>query len=418
MMCRVCAAAALALAALPAAALAQRAVQSPSSEVAAPEEAAPPPPPGRLSGICGSQIVCGGEFTTQLQGMFSTASKLRGAVSDDSDLDVYANYRDWLSLYGTVKLERQRSDNLDSFFPDRNALFRSEGLTLRQLFLAVRPTASLTLYGGKIHPNFGSAYAETPGAFYNFGTDYEQDERIGVGAQYLLPESLGHRLRLSVESFFLDTSPLSQSLLARPSLDDPDPTVRPYRYSLGNFGPSNTHSLSSYTVALRGGEAERGLTYQLSFTREATADPTAKTETGESAGLSYDPGNGIPISSRLGVVPFIEYAHFDNFQTNPGLERHYLIGGLQFTYVRWQLSLAGGVRRTVDGANPPGLPFTNALAAQENRAWDHQENVTLTYAFPFAVSYDFTVGGGVNHATIAGRDSWSFGPTVNFGIKF
>lgn len=398
---------------------AQRAVQSPSSEVAAPG-AAVPPPPGVLPSACGALIVCGGELTAQLQALgISGSDQTKGAVSTDAALDLYANYSDWLSLYGTAKLERQRSDNLDSFFPGSNAFFRSEGLTLRQLFVAARPGAGTVLYGGKIHPNFGSAYEQTPGNFYNFGTDYEQDERIGVGVQYALPETLGHRLRVSLEAFFLDTSVLSESLLSRPAFDDPDPTVRVHRYSLGQFGPSNTNSLDSYTLAVRGGEPERGLTYQVSLTSEASDDVGARREFGQSIGMSYDPtGDGIPLGARLGVTPFVEYTHFSNFQANPGLERHYLVGGAAFHYVRWELDVSAGLRHTSDDNNAPGQAFTNAVATQERRAWDHQENVSLNYAFPFAISYDLAVGFGVNHVAVAGRHSWSFGPSLAFGTKF
>jgi len=399
-------------------ALAQRAVETPSSETAA-VGPAPPPPPGMMPGLCGSDIVCGGELVSQLQALAVNSGGRKAAAWDDSNLDLYANYSSWLSLYATVKLERNRTDNLDSYYPQSSGFFRSEALTLPQLFVAVRPFSGLTLYGGKIHPNFGSAYDQEPGQFYNFGSDYEQDERIGVGAEYLLPEAIAHRLRISVESFFLDTSFLSESLLSRPGFSTTDPTARPFRYTLRQFGPSNTESLSSYTVALRGGEADRGLTYQISFTKEATEDPTAKTEYGESIGAQYDPtGDGMRLTDRLGLTPFLEYVHFNNFATDPDLERHYLIGGLQFNYVRWQVILAGGVRRTDDSSNPPGLPYTNAVGEQERHAWDHQENVSVNYTLPIAISYNLTVGGGVNHTSIAGRSSWAFGPSVNLNVKF
>jgi len=400
-------------------AAAQRAVETPSSETAAAGNASAPPPPGPLATPCGAVIVCGGEISSQIQALATTSSGGKAAISDDTSTDLYANYSNWLSAYGNIKLERQRNDNLDSFFPDRDAAFRSEGLTLRQLFLAMRPFSGATIYGGKIHPNFGSAFAEAPGNFYNFGTDYEQDERIGVGGQYFLPEAFGHHLRVSLESFFLDTTPLSGSLFSRPGLNDPDPTARPYRYTLGQFGPSNTNTLASYTVALRGGEAERGLTYQLSFTREATIDPLGKTEYGESFGVSYDPtGDGIPLTDRLGVTPFLEFTHFDNFQNNPSMARNYLIAGATFNYIRWHMSFAGGLRQTHDPANAAGQPFTNALATQERNALDHQANVSLNYDLPIAISYGLSVGAGINHVHIAGRDSWSFGPSANLSFAF
>jgi hypothetical protein len=398
-------------------AAAQRATETPSSETAAAGATTSPPPPGLVASPCGSMIICGGEFSSQLQLLGTSFSSGKAAISDDSNLDLYANYANWLSAYSTIKLERQRSDNLDSFFPDRNAAFRSEGVTLRQLFIAARPIAGATVYGGKIHPNFGSAFEETPGNFYNFGTDYEQDERIGIGGQYLLP--FGDRLRFSFESFFLDTSPLSQSLFSRPGLNDADPTARPYRYTHDRFGPSNTQSLASYTAALQGGEPGRGFTYQLSFTKEATDDPTGKTEYGLSAGARYDPtGDGIPLTDRIGVSPFLEFTHFKNFQNNPSMDRNYLIGGITFTYVRWQLSLAGGLRHTHDPANAPGQPFTNAVATQERDAIDHQQNISLNYALPVAVSYSLSVGAGLNHVHVAGQGSWSFGPSANLSVPF
>ena len=179
-----------------------------------------------------------------------------------------------------------------------------------------------------------------------------------------------------------------------------DPTAdRPFRYTHGQFGPSNTQSLSSYTIAARGGQQERGLTYQLSFTREATDDPVGKTETGVSAGAMYDPtGDGIPIGPRLGLTPFVEYTHFDNFANTTGLERHYVLGGLTFTRVRWQLVLAAGLRKST-GAS---------------RDTDQQQNVSLNYT----VTPELSVGGGVNRTEIAGRGSWSAGPSLNYHRAF
>ena len=377
-------------------AAAQRAVETPSSEVGGAVTTTPPPP-----GFPVSPFVYGGEFQTHLQGEITKPdrSSAKGTIFDDSDLDLYANYSTWLSLYSDVHLERNRNDNANDYFPDSNAFFRSEGLTLRQLFAMVRPIADWSVYGGKIHPAFGSAWEIEPGNFYNFAADYEQTERIGFGVQYRLPDAIGLRnARLSVETFFLDTSILSNSLISRPSLDDPT-ADRLRRYTRDQFGPSNTGDFSSYTIALRGGQPSRGLTYQLSFTQEATDDPTGKKETGESIGISYDPtGDGIPLSPRLGVTPFLEYAHFNNFAGIADLERHYLLGGLTFTRVRWQLVLAAGLRKSLGIAHDT----------------DHQENISLNYT----VTPHVTVGGGLNYIRVAGTGSWTFGPSLNFHIAF
>src|SRR6202167_783813 len=135
-------------------AFAERAVSMRSSQNAAPSGPGASPRPGISKNI----LVYGGELNSQLEALVSSpqGGGTKGAISDDSDLDLYANYSDWLSAYSDIKLERQRDDNLDSFYPDRNSAFRSEGLTMRQLFLAARPADPLTVYGGKIHPSFGS----------------------------------------------------------------------------------------------------------------------------------------------------------------------------------------------------------------------------------------------------------------------
>ncbi|HYZ23341.1 MAG TPA: hypothetical protein VE690_14415, partial [Rhodopila sp.] len=264
---------------------------------------------------------------------------------DDTDVELFANYRSWLSLNADIKLERTRFDNLDSYFPNNNKFVADEGLTLRQLYMTLRPAEGLSVYGGKIHPNFGSAYSAEPGIFYNFGTDYEQDERIGFGLEYRLPGWLSRfNTRVSLETFYLDTTFLSTSLLSYLRLNDPF-GGRPGRYERSQFGPSNAGTFDSFTAAIRTGIPEQGLSGQLSFTQEATADPLGRTERGISIGATYDPtGDGIPLTGRLGVTPYLEYAHFDNFGGEAGLRRDYAIGGLTFTDSRWQAILAGGIR--------------------------------------------------------------------------
>ena len=387
-----------------AAAQAQRAASTPSAEGAEAAAPAPPAPPGFPAPL-GNDIVYGGELQTHLEGDAAIVTKqpTRVSVFNDTDLQGFVNYKSWASLNAEAKLERNRFDNLDSYYPDSNAFFRSEGLTLRQLYTTIRPVEGLAVYGGKIHPNFASAYDDEPGQFYNFGTDYEQDERIGFGIQYELPfrgpPLLGlDSLRVTAETFFLDTSVLSNSLFSRPGSDDPTATRlrRNFRFQLG---PSNTGSFDSGTVSLRGGRDERGLKWQVSATREGTNDPTARPEYGVSVSASYDPsGDGIPITSRLGVTPFFEYTHFNNYLNVKGLERNYAIGGLAFTYARYIVNVAGGLRNS---AGP----------AREN---DHQENVSFTYE----LIPRLLVGGGVNFVNIGGRESRVIAPSLSYTRAF
>ena len=381
-------------------ALAQRATSSPSADTGLSAQEVPPPPPGFPG--ANNEIVFGGNLETQLQANLTGRQGSHPHVSafDDTDVQLFANYRNWLSVNSEVKLERNRFSNLDSYYPTKNGFFSDEGLTMRQLYATLRPIDNLAIYGGKIHPNFGSAYEATPGMFYNFGTDYEQDERIGFGAEYRLPGWLGRfNTRVSAEVFYLDTTFLSTSLLSYLRQDDPM-GGRPGRYQRSMFGASNTGSLNSFTGAIRAGVPDQGLFGQISFTQEATSDPTGRTERGVSIGATYDPtGDGIPLTGRLGVTPFVELAHFDNFGGVANLQRNYAIGGLTFHYSRWQAILAGGLRRN----------------SGSERGSDHQENATVTYA----MSEQLTLAAGVNHVLIAGQgDSWTMGPSLTYQFGF
>ena len=346
-------------------------------------------------------LVYGGEFIAKLQGDYTApkGSKARVSLFSDAELSFWANRGDWLSLNGDIKVERTRNANLNSYYPDRNTFLRSEAATLRQLYVTIRPFEGLSVYGGKIHPAFGTGYAETPGLFYSFATDYEQDERIGVGIAYELPESLGlGPLRAAFEVFYLDTSDFSGSFPRGPSLYDAS-ADRGWRYTRGQYGPSNTGSLTSWTASLKGGKAGQGLAWQISFTHQSTVEPGARAEDGQSASASYDPnGSGIPLTSRLGVTPFVEYAHFTNFQTVTGLERHYLQGGLAFKTGPWELDVAGGLRASRGSAT----------------GTDHQQNVTLTYE----IVEGLRVGAGINHVTLGGRGSWTLAPALSFSHRF
>lgn len=347
-------------------------------------------------------ITYGGSLDTKVQGEFSAPNnaKSRAAVSSDADLQGYLNWSDWLSFNTDVKLERTRSDNLDAYFPDRNAAFRSETLTLRQLYATLRPTDGLEVYGGKIHPKFGSAYEDLPGLFYNYASDYEQDERIGLGIAYRFGD-VGPltNLRLSAETFYLDTSALSATLPRGPAIGDPL-ADRAWRYTRGQYGPSNTGSLSSFTLALRGGRKEQGVDWQASLTHEATADPAGAAEDGQSISASYDPtSHGIPLTRRIGVTPFLEYTHFTNFADIKELERHYVLAGAAFGYRDWELDATAGLRRSAT----PAVTGT-----------DHQETLSLTYE----VIDGFKLGAGVNHVTLNGRGSWVLAPAIAYHRDF
>lgn len=372
-----------------------------------------------------SPLVLGGSINTHLQAEQTRSNdggKTTYTVYDDTDIPLYANWSNWLSVNADIKLERQRNDNLDSYYSTPgskgNAFFRSEGLTLRQLNATVRPVEGVDLYGGKIHPLFGSAWENMPGQFYSFASDYEQDERIGFGGAVAMPEALGDA-KLSAETFFLDNSVLSNSLIARPSLDDAS-ADRARKYTATAGGASNTGSLDSYTIALRGERVPglEGLKYQLSYTREGVHLADEAEENGWSIGASFDPtGDGIPLTPRWGVTPFVEYTHFTNFGGVDGLRRDYGLAGLNFIHGHWNVAVTGGVRHSSNDKVAPedqDLSWSNAVATNEVGAMDHQENLSISYE----VIEHLQVGAGVNHVRVADRSSNTWGPSLTYSRAF
>jgi hypothetical protein len=349
----------------------------------------------------GSDFVFGGEFATRFIAEFyrPSGSQMRMGLSNDSELQLFANYQSWLSVNADMKLERNRNTNLNSFYPDRNTFFRSEGLTLRQLYLTLRPTDDIAFTGGKLHPDFGSGWRLQPGIFYGFATDYEQDERIGFGSEWRTDGALGEH-KFSAQVFYLDTSVLSNSLLSRPSLNDPT-ADRARKYVRWQYGPSNTGSLNSFTLALDGQRvpALPGLQYHLSYTQQATDEPGGRTEQGVSASVKIDPaGSGIPLTPRIGLLPYVEYAHFNNFSGTAGLTRDYVVGGASLLFAGWGIHAGGGGR------------FSSGVAP----GTDYQANLSVTYD----IADGFQIGAGVNHVRIGGRSSTGFAPVIGYRTTF
>jgi hypothetical protein len=245
------------------------------------------------------------------------------------------------------------------------------------------------VYGGKIHPNFGNAFDETPGIFYNFGTECEQDERIGLGIEQRF-DWLG-RAKLSVEAFFLDTTVLSNSVFTRPAFDDVH-ADRVKKFSRSDGGPSNTSDLQSFTVALAGYGIPgiEPLNYQLSVTHEGVARDGERAENGGAATASWK----MRITPRIELTPYIEYTHFSNFGGTAGLTRDYVIAGAAAGWRRWTLSLASGFRHSREVESDAGITPGR---------WDKQVNLSLAYEFRDLPG--LSVGAGVNRIHLDDRTS-------------
>ncbi len=353
------------------------------------DDAAPAKAPAEKSPLTFS---ADGDTHLQFESTKADGAPTRNTVFDESNLFGHAGWSDWLTVTAQATYENARFNDTDDFYPDRSSFLRSQSLTLRQLYAEFRPfDADVALYTGKFHAHFGSAWGDAmPGIFYNFGADYEQEERDGGGVEWGLPDSVAPVLgnaRLYVETFFLDNGPLSDSLFAHAKPTDPA-VARPDKLRLSDGGASNTGSLNSATVALQGHKlfGLKGTAYQVSYTHEAVrltgdrtpdgADPE-RAEDGVSVGFSYKKS----ITAGIAVTPFVEVAHFNNFGGQNDLRADYYIFAVATTFgEKWELDLTGGVRHNHDGINATD-------------AWDTQQNVALQYQ----VTPSLQVGVGYNH---------------------
>ena len=98
------------------------------------------------------------------------------------------------------------------------------------------------------------------------------------------------------------------------------------------------------------------------------------------------------------MTPFLEYTHFNNFEGIAGLQRHYAVGGLAFTYARWMVNVAAGLRHSSGAAS----------------STDHQENVSVTYE----VIPRLLVGGGINFINVSGKASRALAPSLSYTRAF
>ncbi len=218
--------------------------RAPSSPQLPPTLNAPPPrrrsrtrrrprpcPPRRRASRCPARagIVYGGQIETHLQSdvVSSTGNKTRVSLFNDTSLTAFANYQTWLSLNAEAKLERNRDDNASSFYPDRNAFFRSEGADLAPA-LHHRPPVrrgcrsmaarSIRRSAPPMSRRRVSSTISAPTTSRTSASASARNTRCALEGR-LIWASTG--VRLSAETFFLDTTFLSSSLLSAPSFSDP-----------------------------------------------------------------------------------------------------------------------------------------------------------------------------------------------------
>ncbi|HEX2891789.1 hypothetical protein [Vineibacter terrae] len=297
----------------------------------------------------GGDVVFGGSYFLNLQ-LDRTLNKSAGVrpfsnlFFELDDLNWYLNIGQYFSLNGGIKMDQVRTVS-------KSSAFRAEGLRVDELYATVY-LDPFRFYGGKIHPRFGKAWDIMPGLYgTDFAEDYELEEKIGIGAAFDFRDPLLGRHTLAFETFFEDTTPLSNSLFSRPRITDPD-VIRPRRLRRSDGGVGNTGTLfDNFTVTLDGGRIAdlRGFSYNIGYEqRRGSKVGGEPTERGFVAGINWE----FPITRRITMTPLLEFA----YQHNPGgVAGHtkWLTAGLAFELgMGWTTSLYGTLRPVKDKTIP------------------------------------------------------------------
>lgn len=271
--------------------------------------------------------------------------------------------------------------------PSEDRVFEDHGLFAEVLSVNYE-TDRFSLVGGKFTPNFGIAWDAAPGIYgVDFAEDYELVERIGFGGGVSLPATSVGSHTLSASTFFLDTSVLSRSAITGRG-----------QTSIGDGGPSNTGSLSSFAVALDGGEFPglEGLRYHLAFAHQESGVGGSADERGYVIGVEH----AVALGDDLELAPVFEYAFLNNSGGVAGTDTHYVTLGGSLGLDAWSLNLIYAMRRTVI-----------AGAADVD---DHMVELSAGYAFDFGLGIDV----GWKRIEDGGVTSHVLGALLSYTVEF
>jgi len=243
-----------------------------------------------------------GEVVIELQNQYNVDS-------DDADVDGNNNlflrtevaptvqFTDNFYLDGVVVLEP-----LLDFDANDNTFFEDEGIFVEEIKLNY-DHGNWSLFAGKFNPGFGIAWDFGRGIFgEDFAEDYEITERIGGGVSYTFEGENTGSHTLTGNSFFADTTFLSESLGTQRGNTSED-----------DGGISNTESFESFVVSLDGEDVAgiEGLYYKLGYRDQSAGDADVGGE--DEDGYVVTLGHAFPVTERVGADVLLEYADINNF---------------------------------------------------------------------------------------------------------
>jgi hypothetical protein len=300
----------------------------------------------------------GGEVQTNLELDINGRRRQTRAYRDlfnESLLNAYvlAPHGFSLNIVGRFEPAARDPDGRNRFFATQAAWLDEANITWTR--------GPLDLFGGKIHPRFGSAWDRGPGLFgTDFGRRYELTEKLGFGARIWWSDLVGLTRRFGThnvqfEAFQNDTTSLSNGAFTRrfaftqqrldPATGD---LVDVPRLSFRNTrlagGPDNRGGLPGQVLSFAGFgiPMPRGLAgYTISLSnRQPGSDAIAAGRAAPERGISVGAFWTVPLPFRLTAAPFVEWVRQEGADGYSGRSRDWLTAGADIRRAPWTLSLA------------------------------------------------------------------------------
>ncbi len=252
-----------------------------------------------------------GEVYTQVTAENNTSYKDNNATTMDSDYEkrrafaeIYADLNFNLKKYISVQTSFQ-IQQMNTRKENKHQYFDEHGVALTQLKINVENDLA-GIYAGKFNPAFGKGWDWTAntGIWGNdFASDYRITDKIGLGAVAKLDLEAQGKHKIRLESFFSDTTELSDSIVTRRG-----------RLKKSDGGSANTEELSSYTLTLEGSDIGyfEDIKYNIGYRMLEDGTGGLGDEQGFVVGASYKR----EIANRLLLEPMFEYADINNFNSN------------------------------------------------------------------------------------------------------
>lgn len=249
--------------------------------------------------------------------------------------------------------------------PNEGRYFKEEGFYIEDLYVNYE-TGQFNFRGGKTNPGFGIAWDQAPGIYgTDMAEDYEMAERITLSASASFDsKDLGSH-NLTVGSFFLDTSPLQNTISSK--------TRGTVERSDG--GVSNTDDFSSFNIVLEGGKypAAPALAYHLAYIHQAHGRDGTEDETGFAAAITTK----FNLSKTVALTPLFEAVFLNDLGGTKDKDRQYWTASALTEWQKWNLALAYTKRRT----EKTGASTLNDYQGQASIGYTYDSGLTVDFGW-------------------------------------